>query len=45
MYVQQAKVLQPKEADLGGLGHGHEVHSSVKVGHVAHQHNQPGKKK
>ena len=43
--VQQEKVLQPQEVDLGGLGHGHEVHSSVKVGHAAHQNDQHEKAK
>ena len=33
--IKQAKVLQPQEVDLGGLGRGHEVHSSVEVGHAA----------
>ena len=37
---QHAKVLQPQEVDLGGHGHGHEVHCSVEVGHAAHQNNQ-----
>ena len=45
MYVQQENILQPKEVDLGGLGHGHEVHSSVKVGHAAHQNDQHEKAK
>ena len=38
--VQQAKVPKPQEVDLGGLGHGHELYRSVKVGHAAHQMNQ-----
>ena len=31
-HVQLAKVFQRQEVDLGGLGHGHEVHSRDKVG-------------
>ena len=38
--AQQAKVLQPQGVDLGGLGHGHEIHSRVKVGHAAYQNDQ-----
>ena len=37
---QPAKVLQPQELDLGGLGQGHEGHSSVEVNHAAHQNDQ-----
>ena len=37
---QHAKVLQPQEGDLGVHGHGHEVFSSLEVGHVAHQNDQ-----
>ena len=38
--VKQAKVLQPQEVDLGGLGHGHEGLSRVEVDHAAHQNDQ-----
>ena len=38
--VLKAKVPQPQEVDLGGLGHGHELHRSVQVGHAAHQIDQ-----
>ena len=38
--VQHGKVLQPQEVDPGGHGHGHEVHGSDEVGHVAHQNDQ-----
>ena len=37
--VQHDKVPQPKEVELGGLGHGCEVYNSVKVGHAAHQND------
>ena len=37
---EHAKVLQLQEVDLGGHGHGQEVHSRVEVGHVAHQNDQ-----
>ena len=32
--VQCGKVPQPQEVDLGGHGHGREVHDSDEVGHV-----------
>ena len=35
--VQHDKVPKPQEVGLGGLGHGHKVYSSVKVGHAAHR--------
>ena len=43
--VLQANVLQPQEDDLGGRRHGHEVHSSFEVGHVAGQNDQHEKAK
>ena len=43
--IEHEKVLQPQKVDLGGLGHGHEVKSSVKVGRDAHQNDQHGKSK
>ena len=38
--VQQAKVPQPQEVNLGGLGQDHELHVRVEVGHAAHQNDQ-----
>ena len=38
--VQHDEVPQPQEVDLGGLGHGHEGHSSAEVNHAAHQNGQ-----
>ena len=43
--VQHEEVPHPQEVDLGGLSHGHEVHSSVEVDHGAHQSDQLEKSK